>query len=209
MRYGADQKQKTHERIVAQAAKLFRTEGYEGSGVDAVMKAAGLTAGGFYAHFKDKDALLAEALEYSWAETARKMSKVTTAPGDDDPVSRWADSYLSERHRDCPGAGCALPTLAGEMPRQPKAARTAFTRAMRSFLDGLADHMPDAAQARRDKQAIAVLAAVAGAMLLARAVDEEKFSGQILGIMRETIRAGFAGPRSKPKRHGKKPKAPA
>src|SRR5271154_2822288 len=108
MRYGANQKQKTHDRIVAEAAKLFRTEGYEGCGVDAVMKAAGLTAGGVYAHFKDKEALLAEALEYSWAETARKMSAAHTATGDDDPVVRWADSYLSERHRDCPGAGCAL-----------------------------------------------------------------------------------------------------
>lgn len=208
MRYGADQKQKTHERIVADAAKLFRAEGYEGCGVDAVMKSAGLTAGGFYAHFKDKDALLAEALERCWAESAQKLSQTSgTSAGDDDPLLRWVDSYLSEGHRDQPGAGCALPTLAGEIPRQPKAVRTAFTRAIRCYLNELAQHMPGGTPGERGEQAVAALAAAAGAMLLARAVDDEKFSQQILRTMRRTLRARFVRPRSKSKRHGRKAKA--
>ena len=206
MRYEAEQKQRTHDRIVAAAAKLFRAEGYDGTGVDAVMKAAGLTAGGFYAHFKNKDALLAEALEYCWAESGRQMSDTTTAPGDNDLVLRWADSYLSKHHRDRSGAGCALPTLAGEIPRQAKGVRAAFTRAVRGYLDGLAQHMPGPTQVERNEQAIAVFSAVAGAMLLARAVEDGKFSEQILRTMRQTVRAKLVRPRSKRKRRGSKSK---
>jgi TetR/AcrR family transcriptional repressor of nem operon len=207
MRYGADQKQKTHERIVADAAKLFRAEGYEGCGVDAVMKSAGLTAGGFYAHFKDKDALLAEALERCWAESAQKLSQTSGgAPDGDDAALQWMDSYLSEGHRDQPGAGCTLPTLAGEVPRQPKAVRTAFTRAIRSYLDDLAQHMPGGTPGERGEQAIAALAAAAGAMLIARAVDDDKFSEQILRVMRKTLRGRFVRPRSKRNRPGRKAK---
>ena len=186
MRYTADHKQQTHDRIVAEAARLFRAEGYRGMGVDTVMAAVGLTAGGFYSHFKNKDALFAEVLTYL---ATTKGVQLLPADGSKrskpsaDPLGDWLAAYLSTHHRDSPHCGCALPTLAGEIPRQPKAVRKAFTAALRSNLAALASRVSVGSLAERTDTAIAVLASAAGAMLMARAVDDPAFSDHILRVV--------------------------
>ena len=192
-RYPSDRKRETHDRIVAEAARLFRADGYRGSGVDAVMAAAGLTAGGFYAHFDGKDALLAEAVEHGFADAAAAL-----APADDDgSLAAWVDAYVSRAHRDDPACGCPLPTLAGEMPRQSPAVRAAFTATLKRQLAALARRSRAATSAAQADSAIRVLAAAAGAMLLARAVNDPALSDRILAVVRKSLHATDASPRGR------------
>ena len=135
MRYTSDHKQQTHERIIAEASRLFREEGYKGASVDAVMRAAELTPGGFYAHFADKDALLAEVLEHCILRKNRRLA--ADAPLPPGAFHEWVDYYLSRDHLGEPGNGCALPALTAEIARQPKKVRKAFTEAMRVRLEEL------------------------------------------------------------------------
>ncbi|MDB5325987.1 MAG: TetR/AcrR family transcriptional regulator [Phycisphaerales bacterium] len=197
MRYTADHKKQTHDRIVAEAAQLFRAEGYRGMGVDAVMAAVGLTAGGFYSHFKNKDALLAEVLTYLATSKGVQLLPAGGAKSSKpsaDPLGDWLAAYLSTHHRDSPHCGCALPTLAGEVPRQPMAVRKAFTAALRSNLDALASLISDGSLAHRTDTAIAVLASAAGAMLMARAVDDPAFSDHILRVVASATPGRVAKP---------------
>ena len=184
MRYTAEQKQQTHDRIVAEAARLFRADGYASAGVDAVMKAAGLTAGGFYAHFRSKDALLIEAMEQCKVETGPPRSEAEAAGA---TIEDWIDRYLSTHHRDRPGKGCPLPALAAEIARQPKAVRKSFTATLRKRIGSVADRQPTGTPGERSDAAISMLASVVGAVMLARAVDDEELSERILDVMKTTL----------------------
>ena len=207
MRYERTQKRETHERIVAEAGKLFRAEGYKGAGVDAVMKSAGLTAGGFYAHFKDKDALFAEMLRQALAGSVRSLSQKAAAGMD--PIEKLIDSYLSVKHRDNPALGCVLPTLAAEVSRQSKAVRAVFTQATREFLAELAKHLPGQTRGEREQQAITILTGLAGGMLLARAVDDDQLSERIMRSMRKSLRTAITNSNPKPPRKRKNDRIPS
>jgi AcrR family transcriptional regulator len=204
MRYSGDHKEKTHERIVREAGRLFREHGYKGTGVDAVMKAAGLTQGGFYAHFRDKDELLAETLVQSSEDVAKFLP--SAGPTSPKAFAVWVDRYLSEEHRDHPEAGCPLPTLGGEVPRQPKAVREAFNQSLDDYIAAVARILPEGSDAARKDVAIAVLASLAGGMLLARAVEDPTLSARVLRVVRSAVKTQTAArpttrPRSKsPKR---------
>jgi TetR/AcrR family transcriptional regulator, transcriptional repressor for nem operon len=185
MRYTSDHKQQTHERIVSEASRLFREEGYKGSSVDAVMRAAELTPGGFYAHFDDKDALLAEVLEYCILRKTRRLSANTELT--DDSFREWVDYYLSRDHLDEPGNGCPLPSLTAEIARQPKKVRKAFTEAMHIRLAELARAAPGETEGERSDRAITTLASLMGAVMLARALTDPTLSDRILEVVRTAI----------------------
>ena len=173
-------KEETHARIVAHAAKALRAAGYDGVSVAEIMKEAGLTHGGFYAHFASRDALVAEALEQATKESA------TTLAGADD-IATFAESYLSDAHVKKPELGCALAALGSETRRQPTAVRKIATKNVNAFtkrLESLGDLDED--------QALVALSAMVGALMLARAVDDAGTSKKL----REAVR-GFVGKRSK------------
>jgi TetR/AcrR family transcriptional repressor of nem operon len=193
MRYSARHKQKTHDRIVAKAARLFREEGYTRCGVDAVMRAARLTPGGFYAHFRDKDALLAEALGHCRTDAARFIASAI-ADGQD-PLMAWIDAYLNPEHLAAPGTGCPLPTLAGEIARQPAKVRRVFTKTVRAYIATLGALHPRRHGSRRSDAAIATIASLAGAVLLARAVDDPELSDRILRVVRDRSLPPVPSPR--------------
>src|SRR5580704_9669948 len=109
MRYPASETAEKHEKILTQAARLFRERGFDGAGVADIMKAAGLTHGAFYAHFPSKEALEVEAMGQAFAQSDRRIYKLTADASD--PKSAFLDSYLSVAHRDRPGAGCAIAAL--------------------------------------------------------------------------------------------------
>lgn len=197
MRYTSTHKQQTHERIVSEASRLFREEGYKGSSVDAVMQAAQLTPGGFYAHFEDKDALLAEVLHHTILRKSRRMSGDATV--EKGAFEEWVDYYLSRSHLKEPGDGCLLPSLTAEIARQPKKVRKAFTEAMRVRLEEIARAAPGETEAERDDRAITTLASLVGAVMLARALDDEELSARILGIVRKAIFAEIAPDTESPK----------
>lgn len=184
MRYAADKKARTRTRILAAAADLLRSRGIQGTGIDSVMAAAGLTAGGFYAHFRSKDVLVAEAVETA----GKKAYARWYAPLDALRGRAWAREflrvYLSPEHRDAVSSGCILPSLGAEMPRANKAARKRFERTLQGMLASMSERTgQELALARGDL--VAAVALSAGALLLARAVDDAHFSEEILEASRQ------------------------
>lgn len=185
MRKPSSKKQSTRERIVTGAARLFRDQGYSASGVDAVMAAAGLTAGGFYSHFKNKDALFAEALRLYFSGTPMPTEVGHPVPDESShPLENWVQRYASELHRDHPAAGCSIPTLAAEVARQGPDVRAVFTDAFLKSVNDLADKMGSRSRKNVDA-AIVAIAAAAGAILLARAVSDPELSKRVLRSVRD------------------------
>jgi TetR/AcrR family transcriptional regulator, transcriptional repressor for nem operon len=181
MRYSPDHKEKTRARILESAATAFRREGYHATGVDKVMEEAGLTAGGFYAHFPSKDAMLAEALEHC-AATGHGMLDLSAEEADDhERAAAMVDRYLTASHRGQPESGCPLPSLAAEVSRAGKKPRQAFERLVGGLINKIEAALP--ADQAHDR-AIAIAALCVGGMTLARAVHDPEFSDQILAACR-------------------------
>jgi TetR/AcrR family transcriptional regulator, transcriptional repressor for nem operon len=181
MRYSPDHKEKTRARILESAATAFRREGYHATGVDKVMEEAGLTAGGFYAHFSSKDAMLAEALEHYAATGSGKLDVSDEHAGDHERAAAIVDRYLTASHRGHPESGCPLPSLAAEVSRAGTKPRQAFERLVRGLIDKIEAALP---ADRADDRAIAIAALCVGGMTLARAVHDPEFSDRILAACR-------------------------
>jgi TetR/AcrR family transcriptional regulator, transcriptional repressor for nem operon len=181
MRYSPDHKEKTRARILESAATAFRREGYHATGVDKVMEEAGLTAGGFYAHFSSKDAMLAEALEHYAATGSGKLDVSAEHAGDHERAAAVVDRYLTTSHRGHPESGCPLPSLAAEVSRAGKKPRQAFERLVGGLINKIEAALP--ADQAHDR-AIAIAALCVGGMTLARAVHDPEFSDQILAACR-------------------------
>ena len=179
MKVSREQAAQNRERIVEAAAQLFRERGFEGIGVADLMKAAGLTHGGFYGHFSSKEDLIAEASARALTHSLAEWSKLADrAP--DDPLSAIAGVYLTRRHRDNPGAGCLLAALGPDVSRQGPTVRRAVTDYVRSALDLLAKLVPGKSKAARRRKAIDTYAKLVGTMVIARAVDDRALSREIL-----------------------------
>ena len=190
MRHSKAEKAKTHKRIVAIASKRFREEGLAGIGIADLMKEAGLTVGGFYKHFKSRDALVAEAVG-----SALELWKcqVDTAASGGPPVTyeSLVDGYLSEAHRDHPGTGCAVSSLAGDIARSDKRTRAAVTRQIRDDMELVATMIRDTNEKGKGtarSQAILTYCALVGAIGVARAVSDEYLSREILTTVAQVLK---------------------
>src|SRR5258707_6407980 len=184
MRVSREKAAENRERIVDTASRLFREKGFDGVGLDAIMKDAGLTHGGFYGHFGSKDDLAAEAVT-----RALERSKQGRFTNLDDLVS----DYMSERHRADRANGCPVAALGADIARQGKGVRHGLTAYVRAQLDRYARLFRDGSTASRRKRAIATLAGMIGALTLARAVDDASLSDEILAAARDTFgKARFA-----------------
>lgn len=184
MRYPADHKPRTRRRILHAAARQFRAKGYRAAGVDEVMRAAGLTAGGFYAHFASKRALLAEALRGSLEEArARLFAGLEGLEG-----AVWLRAvvgrYLSRAHRDDLAGGCALAALAAEAAREGPRPRQAVEAYVRELGAELAPRTPPAPGLAPEDRVLATVALLSGALALARAVEDPQLSERILRAAR-------------------------
>lgn len=180
MPYTKAHKTRTHARIVEAAARAFRERGVEGVAIADLMQDAGLTHGGFYAHFPNKDALIAEAMTRGLAESRREFLSEAAAANPSAPLREIIRRYVSRRHRDDPAEGCVMPALAGEIAREPDGVRRAFTEAAEELIAGIAEHCPgETPEARRDA-ALALTSGMVGAVALARAVDDPTLSDRIL-----------------------------
>lgn len=185
------EKARTRQRLVAGASREFRTNGVTGTSIPGVMERVGLTQGTFYAHFASKEALLAEAVAAGLREA---VDDLLGSPDGDTPrdLAGIIARYLSAGHRDDPAGGCVLPALAGEVRREPGAVRRAFTGELENFFARLAPCLPDDdAEARADR-ALVLVAGMAGALLLARAVNDPAVSDRILRACREYYSGAFA-----------------
>jgi TetR/AcrR family transcriptional repressor of nem operon len=179
MKVSREQAAANRERVVEVAGKLFRENGFDGIGVADLMKAAGLTHGGFYGHFRSKDDLAAEACSRTMARASERWAALAR-------VSRGAaraeivKQYLTESHCDGPGNGCLLAALGSDAGRQGRAIRRAFREGLGSLVDILAKLAPGRSRAAKRKQALADIAQMVGAMMLARAVDDRALAKEIL-----------------------------
>jgi len=177
MKVSREQAATNRAKVLEVAGRLFRQKGFDGIAVAEIMKGAGLTHGGFYHQFGSKDELAAEACAQVLAEAAESWRKLGEKP---DPLGRLVASYLSERHRDGAGKGCAIPSLAAEAVRQPASIRTAFTKGLRDFIDILATFVRGRSTAARHEKALATMSGMVGTMVLARAVNDPALSTEIL-----------------------------
>ncbi len=184
MRYPANQTAERHEKILKEAAKLFRERGFDGAGVAEIMTAAGLTHGAFYAHFPSKEALEAEAVERAFAQSDRRVYALTSEASD--KKQAFLDNYLSAAHRDHPGSGCAIAALGPEIARD-SAARKPFTQRVKHIIDGMTGRFRWKRKAAARPNAIHLLSSAVGALVLARAVDDPRLSDEILESVRDSL----------------------
>ncbi|QYG07690.1 TetR/AcrR family transcriptional regulator [Janthinobacterium sp. PAMC25594] len=169
-------KEATHERIVEVATRAIRRSGYAGTGVADIMKEAGLTHGGFYAHFASRDALLAEAGDRAGAESVALAARVAAAAPPGQALQAMLAAYLSPEHIAAIEVGCPVSALGSEMPRQAPEVRRAATIHIKEMIDLFARQLPNWGQPEAHAQAMAMVCAMVGATILARAVDEPALS---------------------------------
>ena len=182
-------KQQTHDRIRDTAARVLRDGGFDGVGVADIMKKAGLTHGGFYAHFPSREALLAEALARAGEDSELRLDQAIAA-GTARGASAFeslVDNYLSPRHLHEPSAGCPVAALASEMPRQPEAVRAAAAASVQALVARVQSCLPD-----QDAGTAGVIASqLAGALQLARTLGDNARGRKHLAASRRFLLEQF------------------
>lgn len=176
----------TRRAILAAAARIIRERGPERLGVAEVMREAGLTHGGFYAHFPSRDALVAEAIRTMFEGGREKFTARIGGKSGPEALKAWIDSYVSREHRDNPGGGCAMAALISDIARLEPAARAAFDDGIRGIASRLSAHLPDTAA---EQTVCSLMAEMAGAVALARAVSDPQLSDRILKTSRDGLKA--------------------
>jgi TetR/AcrR family transcriptional repressor of nem operon len=185
MKVSREQAAENRERILDAAARLFRENGFDGIGVADLMQGAGLTHGGFYGQFESKEDLAAQACARALAQSVTKLDR-SIADHPKNPLQAVAASFLSARHRDNPGDGCAFVALGAEGPRRTPAVRKVFAEALLLRVEKLMQIVPGTKAARRRK-ALATMAQLVGAQVLARAVDDTELSDEILQAVKASL----------------------
>ncbi len=195
MRYSREHKLETHARIVKKASVRLREKGAHGIGVADLMKDAGLTHGGFYAHFDSREALVIEAFADAMDRSTERWRKLAEATPPEKRLATIVDSYLTPLHRDDPGHGCAVPTLGAEIARESPKTRKAFAAKLEQMIEMLADQIPEVPRKTARKQAIAAIATMMGTLVLSRIAGTGEFSGEILGAGRDAVLGRAAAPK--------------
>jgi TetR/AcrR family transcriptional repressor of nem operon len=169
-------KEATHDCIVEAAARAIRRSGYNGTGVADIMKDAGLTHGGFYAHFPSREAMLAEAADRAGSESVAMMERIAATSPPPQALQAMMQAYLSKAHVEGVETGCATAALGSEMPRQAPEVRHAATRRIKEMIDLVARQSPDWGRPGAHERALVTVATMVGALVLARAVDDPRLS---------------------------------
>jgi TetR/AcrR family transcriptional regulator, transcriptional repressor for nem operon len=182
----SQRKQASHDRILDAASRALRRGGYAGVGVADVMKEAGLTHGGFYAHFASRDALLAGALEHAGKESAGSLSQRIAARVADGstPFRALIELYLSDRHLAAVETGCPVAALGSEMPRQSAELRTASRERVRSLVKLVGSVLPQDAAPGSE---FAVAGTMVGALQMARALGDNAQGRAVLAASRDAL----------------------
>ena len=185
MRYAAEHKEETRRRVLRAAADAVRAEGPHKVGVAEVMAKAGLTHGGFYAHFASKDELLAEAITHATAETLHFLEKTAAdAAGQMPGLADIADAYLGDMHCEHPERGCVLAACGTELARADPATRSALHENVQTYLTWIQRHDNGARGGNAERQAIGTLATMIGGIILARAAGDPAEAHKVLTAVR-------------------------
>lgn len=178
-------KEETHERIVQAAARAIRRHGYAGVGVAEVMKEAGLTHGGFYAHFKSRDELLVEALARAGSDSGANIARAAQArrARGVSAFRAFVDSYLSETHLQSLETGCPVAALGSDMARQSGGVRQASAQRVERLIGAVRDTLPGAPRAT----ASVIAGTLVGALQLARALGDNAEGRAVLSAARKAL----------------------
>jgi TetR/AcrR family transcriptional repressor of nem operon len=195
MRYSREHKLETHTRIVKKASVRLREKGAHGIGVADLMKDAGLTHGGFYAHFASREALVIEAFAHAMDRGTEHWRKLAERTPPEKRLAAIVDSYLTALHRDDPGHGCAIPTLGAEIARESPKTRKAFAAKLEQMIEMLADQIPEIPRKTARKQAMAAIATMMGTLVLSRIAGTGEFSDEILGAGRDAVLGRATAPK--------------
>jgi TetR/AcrR family transcriptional regulator, transcriptional repressor for nem operon len=193
MRYPAEQKAETHEKIIQAAARSFREHGSEGQGLARLMEDAGLTHGGFYRHFKNKEDLYVDAITRGLQQTADKMVAAAAQAPRGQQLRAIIEHYLSPEHLEDPGGGCVLSTLSAEIARQRPAVRARINVAMKAYRERLMPFLPGKSNAGKKRQFMVLFPAMAGVMMTARAMSDPADRKEILEAARRFYTGAFVG----------------
>lgn len=180
MRYPPKHKNQTRQRIIDTAARLFRQDGIDATGLQPLMKSLGLTPGGFYAHFKSKDELVETALQRAVEQRQARTGEELTS---EQPLAEFVAHYLSSVHRANPGTGCPLPTISAELGQrgQPSATTDRFILDRLNMIESKLD-CEDAAE-----QSVLLLSSMVGALLLSRSTSDPQLSDRLLKATRKLL----------------------
>ncbi|GEO99138.1 TetR/AcrR family transcriptional regulator [Methylobacterium haplocladii] len=183
MKISREQVEQNRNRVLDTAAKLFRERGIDGIGIADLMKASGLTHGGFYRQFKSKDDFVVEAVKRAFGMTSADIRQRLAADASE-PFEALVKHYVSSHHRDDPGMGCSLTALAADAARcdNPEL-KLFFGNIVSNYLDLLTAINPEADATEKRSTAIRILAEMVGAVLLSRVVPDEKLSDEILDVV--------------------------
>jgi TetR/AcrR family transcriptional repressor of nem operon len=183
-------KEKSHQRIVKTAAARFRERGVDGIGVAELMKEADLTHGGFYGHFDSREQLVAEAVECALRDGGAAVAAIASTKRPPAAVlGLLVDAYLSLAHRDGLATSCAVTSMANDVARSSARARAAYTKQVGIYLELLAKLIATDKRKSRRAKAITALATLVGAVSMARAVNDEKLSRELLKSAADELKA--------------------
>ena len=170
MRVSQTEKEQSRKRIVASASRMLREDGIEGASLGDIMKDAGMTHGGFYRHFADKNALVETALDEAFDQLLGPLEAALDQESATVARDRFRNFYLSDHHRTQPGEGCPAAALGSEIARADESIRARFGAGLRKMISTLA-RTHNGNNADRDTAAIRELTLLVGAVTLARACD--------------------------------------
>jgi len=187
MRYGPEHKTQTRDRILRNAARKLRAEGLTGPGVASVMKASGLTVGGFYKHFRSKDELLADAIAEGFSQSSEKIySSLQSFPRED----RWKELvrlYLSPEHCDHPDTGCPVAALAPEIARSKLTVRKRISGLIKLRTERWVQFMPGRTKTERERNSLLIFTAMVGAVSVARILPDRVDREKVLADVRDHL----------------------
>jgi TetR/AcrR family transcriptional regulator, transcriptional repressor for nem operon len=207
MRYSKEHKAETHAKIVKHASSQLREKGARGIGVADLMKEAGLTHGGFYAHFKSREDLVIEAISHAMDQSTGRWRKLVEDKPADERLAMLVDAYLTTQHRDGAGRGCAIPSLAADVARESPKTRRVFVGKLEEMIDLFASQFPGQPDVAARREAISTIATLMGTMVLARVAGNGAFSQEILdagrsAALRDTCETEVVGKPAPRKRVG-------
>ncbi|MFI8222917.1 TetR/AcrR family transcriptional regulator [Pseudomonas sp. NPDC085632] len=181
MRYSQDHKAQTHQRIIKEASARFRKDGIGATGLQPLMKALGLTHGGFYSHFKSKDELVEKALQEAGNQVDGLCAKIFSQ---DNPLDVFIETYLSEWHQTSPHEGCPLLTISSELGLRGQPSPTSDV-VLKARLEQIENSLEGESNADR---AIVIMSTLVGALLLSRSVADAEFAQRILDVTRDHLK---------------------
>jgi TetR/AcrR family transcriptional repressor of nem operon len=196
MRYRRDHKPRTRNRIIEKTSLGLREGGIGGLSIPDLMKLAGLTHGGFYNHFKSREALVAASVLFAMDRTTSSWTQLVGSKPENERFDAIVDNYLSSRHREDHKNGCVVPALGADIARAGPKLRRAFARQLEAMIGVMADQLQTLPAAAAREAAMAAFATMVGTIVLARAAGSKMLSEEIISAGRKAVQKGKCEPAS-------------